>query len=56
MKKNLIIIESDDLKEIEQVKKLLETNNVEFNYFPAMDPEILKKTKSYYESLLEKFK
>ena len=56
MKKHIIIIESDELKEIERIKKLLEVANVEFNYLPSMDSEVISKTKNYFSSLIEKFK
>ena len=56
MKKHIIIIESDELKEIERIKKLLEVANVKFNYLPSMDSEVISKTKNYFSSLIEKFK
>lgn len=56
MKKHIIIIESDELSEIERIKKLLEVAAVEFNYLPSMDSEVVTQTKSYFWSLIEKLK
>ena len=56
MKKHIIIIESDELEEIERIKKLLELGNAEFKYLPSMDSEVVNKTKNYFSSLMEKLK
>ena len=56
MKKYLIIIERDSLEEVEKIRQTLVKNSIDFVYCPSVEESIVKETKSYFQSLLEKLK
>ncbi|WNE41573.1 MAG: hypothetical protein AM1032_000313 [Mycoplasmataceae bacterium] len=54
MKKQIIIIERDSLEEIEKVCQILDKNSIDFVYCPSVEERIVKETKGYFQSLLDK--
>lgn len=54
MKKHLIIIERDNLEEIEKVCQTLDKNSIDFVYCPSVEERIVKETKGYFQTLLDK--